>query len=445
MLARILILNLNPQLTYPDLSIAYLATPLRAAGYHVEVQHLEPKLPANQSTDRLLKDNPSWPALNLTNIRKYLENTQPALILIPNYSNQYASVQVLADLAQQLQLPLLLGGSCLNSCRSEDLPLWLKLKGVTAVFVGEADWVIADVVDTVLNKQDLSVWPGIYQQDVELEGIAAPALQELERLPIPDLSDFPWKNCTSALIPVLTGRSTFQDNQRKVYSARPVQAVLEELTSQAALYQRKDFIFLDSSLNANLAMWHGLIDNLQHIVPGCSWVSTLYLDGHDALGLDLNTLVAARAAGLRHLTISLEPSEALKQGKLLNPTLERNRELVARAYQAGLSVRCLVGNNNSLNNLADLPNTSDFLLRKLVETEQIKQTISNQVLETLGQQSKTPTKLNKTTQTQPSHLTGSSLEKTPTATKAAPSFWQRFKLQSAINKTNKRKEVNQVV
>lgn len=435
MMARILVLDLNPQLSYPDLSIAYLVTALRTAGLSVEVQAITGIASRNQTTNQALEHNSKYLKLNLTNIQKYVENTQSSLILIPNYLNHYATVQQLATYAAHLQLPLILGGACLNTCSSEDLPLWLKLNGVTAVFVGEADWVIADVVETVLRKQDLSVWPGIYQPGMELENISAPPLQELEQLPIPDLSDFAWQTQRSALIPVLTGRTTVLENKQRIYSTRPVQAVLDELQAQAARYQHKAFIFLDSSLNTNLAMWHGLIDNIQTVVPGCHWMATIYLDGKNGLGLDLNTLVAARAAGLRHLNISLDAAQTLKQNKLLNAAMEHNRELVAHAYQAGLSVRCLISNQNNLNNLADLPNTHDFILRKLVETGQAKQQLSSipeTILHTTAKQG---------------HLKTSQTVITPPASKTGvrPSWWQRLKNTKLINKTHKTPEVNQLV
>ncbi|TXH70996.1 MAG: hypothetical protein E6Q85_07545 [Thiothrix sp.] len=378
MMAKILMIYLNSKPTYPDLSIAYLVTPLRAAGLEVEVKTLSPIKPNKQSINQKLKQGSSQAELNLTTIQEYLEASQAALILIPSYVNHYAAVQQLARYAADLELPLILGGGCLTHCQREDLPLWLNLRGVTAVFVGEADWVITDVVATILHKQDLSVWPGICQLGLDLETLSAPPLQELELLPLPDFSDFAWQTQRSALIPTLTSRTTLLENQQRVYSNRQVQAVLEELPIQAERYRCKNFIFLDASLNTNLAMWHGLIDNIQAVVPGCRWLATIYLEGNKdlSLGLDLPTFVAARAAGLRHLNISLDAAHALRQGKLLNATMERNRELVAHAYQAGLSVRCLVHNHTMLNNLADLPNTNDFVLRKLVETEQAKQNAS---------------------------------------------------------------------
>lgn len=440
-MARILVLDLNSKLAYPDLSIAYLVTPLRAAGHQVEVKAFE----AQKQSNQVLKHNASPLNLNLTNIQNYLENTKPALILVPTYLNHYASIQFLANCAHQLQLPLILGGSCLNSCSSEDLPLWLNLQGLSAVFIGEADWVITDIVDTIISKQDLSAWPGINQQGIELESISAPPLQELELLPIPDLSDFAWKANPAAVIPILTGRTVSLDNKQRVYSARPVQAVLDELQIQAERYQRKNFAFLDTRLNNNLAMWYGLIDNIQHVVPGCHWMATIYLDGDNELGLDLNTLVAARAAGLRHLNINLEASKVLKHGKLLSAAMERNRALVDHAYQAGLSIRCLVSNNDALSNLADLPNTNDFLLRKLVETEQSKKNQSNQI----------PVNINllraETLSTQ-AELTASKVKKSANKSsnqaatnKQAKSFWQLFKSRTPINKSNKTTEVNQLV
>ncbi|TXH68889.1 MAG: B12-binding domain-containing radical SAM protein [Thiothrix sp.] len=436
MMARILILDLNPQCIHPDLSIAYLVTPLRAAGLQVDVKTLctdIQQLPPQKSKHTL-----SPVDLNLTTIQKYLEDTQPALILIPSYLHHYAAVQVLAKLTADLTLPVILGGACLSACRSEDLPLWLNLEGVTAVFVGEADWVIADLVDTLLSKQNLSAWPGICQRGVELETTTAPPLQELDLLPLPDFSDFAWPSYPRAFIPILTGRHTLLETGQTVYNSRPVQAVLEELKIQAERYQRKAFIFLDTSLNTNLAMWHGLIDTIQAVVPGCQWLATVHLDGKHELGLDLATFVAARAAGLRHVNISLDATQTLRQGKILNAALERNRALVAHAYQAGLSVRCVVHNQNLLTNLADLPNTNDFLLRKLVETEQAKQQVIRlEAEQTLHQ----PQSLHLNSANSPSKP----LIKTINSSPPKPNVWQRFKKSLVSHKNLQTTEVNQSI
>ncbi|HMT92434.1 hypothetical protein [uncultured Thiothrix sp.] len=438
MMARILILDLNPKLTYPDLSIAYLVTPLRAAGLQVVVETFV----AEEK-----KQNPSQTNLNLTNIPKYLESTQPALILIPSYLNHYVAIQKLAHCVADLGLPLILGGGCLTTCSTEDLPLWLSLKGVTAVFVGEADWVIAELVATVLGKQDLSVWPGVCQRGLEMETLSAPPLQELELLPLPDLSDFAWQLHRSALIPILTSRTTRLENKQNIYSSRPVQAVLSELYIQAKRYPCKEFIFLDPSLNANLAMWYGLIDNIQAVVPGCRWLATIFLDGKNDLGLDLNTFVAARTAGLRHLNISLDATQTLKQGKLLNTAMERNRELVAYAYQAGLSVRCLVQNHTLFNSLADLPNTNDFLLQKLVETTQARQTASSAAKQTSSDKPTTAPhhqpKQTPTLRTDQTVIKSGGIKSDSLKTKV--SFWQRLKKTLVSQKSHKTSEANQLV
>lgn len=427
-MAKILVLDFNTQANYPDLSIAYLVTPLRAAGYVVEVKTFSIKAQLRS------KNSATQPELDLTNIQKYLEKSKPMLILIPSYLKHYPAIQALASVAEAQQLPLILGGACLSSCGSEDLPLWLKISGVSAVFMGQADWVIADLVESVLRKQDLSIWPGVYQAG--LEGSSAPPLQELDLLPIPDLSDFAWQSHSTALIPVLTGRISSNEEQKQIYGSRPVNTVLDELYVQAARYQRKQFIFLDSRLNTNLAMWHGLIDNIQALLPESRWIATVDLDGQHA-GLDLGTLVAARAAGLRHLNISLETTQALKQGKLLKATIERNRELVANAYQAGLSVRCLASNADGSTNLTDFPNTHDFVLRKLVETEQARQ-VKN------SQQKQEPSKISKTikAETTKTKIPTKANNQQSNTKKPSKSLWQFFKKQPAINKTN---ESNQLV
>ena len=161
----------------------------------------------------------------------------------------------------------------------------------------------------------------------------------------------------------------------------------------------------------------------------------------------MNTFVAARTAGLRHLNISLDATQTLKQGKLLNTAMERNRELVAYAYQAGLSVRCLVQNHTLFNSLADLPNTNDFLLQKLVETTQARQTASSAAKQTSSDKPTTAPhhqpKQTPTLRTDQTVIKSGGIKSDSLKTKV--SFWQRLKKTLVSQKSHKTSEANQLV
>ncbi len=408
---KILLVDLNNFARYPTLAIGYLVTPLRAAGYEVDVlsplaigapatereraenwrEHLKRQInfathpvvqPLHEPIRKLYEKWQSEPhVITLKAVQERITQAKPDIILLSAYLNHYGSVQAVAGLALRHKIPVLLGGPAFS--QPETIREWLSITGVTAIFAGEADWVIADMVDTAIRRKDLNVWPGIFTHDNGEYAAVAPPLQELDRLPIPDFDDFPWHAYPHRIIPVMTGRGCSWDvctfcsdvitSNGRSFRSRPVQAVLNELQVQSARYRSKDFIFLDLKLNSNLAMWHGLIDHFQHIIPGGRWIATVHVDAHGENGLDLSTLVAAKAAGLTRISFGLETgSQRLAKRMSKGTDIERNRQFVADAYRAGLSVRCSMMLGYPEETVHDLKDTRNFLLDSLDEFDRVR-------------------------------------------------------------------------
>lgn len=268
MMGNVLIVDLNNFARYPTLAIAYLVAPLRTAGFHVDV--LSPLLigaPAatheipetkvehfkrhiNFSThpvmqllhEPLRKLYQTWQTRphqpTLTAVSEYLSQHKPNLILLSAYLNHYPAVKALGELAAGQGIPVLLGGPAFS--QPETLQAWVNLTGISAIFAGEADAVIVDLANTLIAKQDLKRFEGVYTAHWQTK-VAEP-LSDLSQLPLPDFSDFPWDAYPHRIIPIMTGRgcawnvctfcSDVTTSNGRSFRSRPVEKVLEELKVQ---------------------------------------------------------------------------------------------------------------------------------------------------------------------------------------------------------------------
>ena len=408
--ARILIVDLNNFARYPTLAIGCLVAPLRAAGFQVEV--LSPL--ANGAPAMVHEQRETWleplkrrlsfsthplmqrlheplraiharhhfraHAPTLSQLQARLARDAPDIILLSAYLEHLPTVAWIGQQARAQRIPVLLGGPAFT--QPQTLQAWQQLEGITAIFAGEADFVIVELVRTLLQGGDISVWPGISVAGTDSRP-ALPPLLALDRLPVPDFSDFPWERYPHRIIPVMTGRGcswnvcTFCSDvitgNGRSFRSRPLARVLAELRQQAERYQGRDFIFLDLKLNSNLTIWRGLIDNMQQTVAGARWIATVHVDGQGDNGLDAKTLQAARASGLTRISFGLETgSQALVRRMGKGTRVERNARFIQDAYQAGLSVRCSMMLGYPGETVADLVATRDFLEAHQLQLDRIR-------------------------------------------------------------------------
>ena len=374
---NILIVDLNNFARYPTLAIAYLVAPLRQAGFHVDL--LSPLSFGAATTEREAQENTiehikrrvyfsthpimvkihdklralyakrtSRPQpITIDAVNQHIKESPVDIILLSAYLNHYPSVKALANLAQQADIPLLLGGPAFNN--EKVVNKWINLEGVSAIFGGEADFVITHLVDAIIEKKDLSQFSGTFTKG-QKETLAAPPLQELEQLPIPDFSDFPWDYYQHKIIPIMTGRGcswgvcTFCSDvttaNGRTFRSRSVDAVLNEIHEQAKRYNSKDFIFLDIKLNSDVEVWRALIANFQKILPGGHWIGTVHVNATGENGLSAEELKAAKASGLIRMSFGLETgSKNLNRRMGKGTTIEQNSQFVEDAYNAGISLR----------------------------------------------------------------------------------------------------------
>lgn len=407
--ANILIVDLNNFARYPTLAIGYLVAPLRQAGFKVEVlsplalgapamtheqqetklEHFKRRIyfsthPFMQAWHERLRaahashqHRPHTPTLQL--LEQRLKENPPDIILLSAYLDHYPTVEWIGQQAAQNNVPVLLGGPAFSY--PPTLQAWSQLKGITAIFAGEADLVIADLVSAILAGSDLKHWEGV-NTSLSQGSIAQP-LTALDQFTTPDFQDFPWEHYPHRIIPIMTGRgcswnictfcSDVITSNGRTFRSRPLQAVLNEMREQAQRHQAKDFIFLDLKLNSDLKIWHGLIENFQNIVPQGRWIATVHVDAKGENGLDYATLVAAKTSGLTRISFGLESgSQALLKRMGKGTEVERNSRFISDAYQAGLSVRCSMMLGYPGETAKDLAATRDFLSQHQAQLDRIR-------------------------------------------------------------------------
>lgn len=272
-------------------------------------------------------------------------------VLVSTYLQYRDMAAVICARAKEQGIPVLLGGPFFNV--KDVTEQWLDIEGVTAIFGGEPEFVLSQLVDDMLHNRDLSLHLGIFSKANFSYAKAAPPLAMTKELPVPDLGFFKWDNHPHRIIPLMTGRgcgwgkcvfcSDVTTASTRTYRSRPLEAVLDELRLQSTRYDCKNFIFFDSKMNSDLEMWNAVIDNMQNVVEGATWVATVHVDGKDENGLDRETLQRAHDAGLRRMGFGLETDSQKLNNRMLKGTrVERMGEFMKNASEIGISLRASV-------------------------------------------------------------------------------------------------------
>ena len=115
-------------------------------------------------------------------------DARPDVLLVSAYLQHHRSVVEIGRLAAERGVPLLLGGPVFNHASIADA--WREVPGVRAIVGAEVDLVLPDLVREIVNEGDPLRFAGVTLPDGRRSD-PAPPLRELDRLPIPDFSDFP--------------------------------------------------------------------------------------------------------------------------------------------------------------------------------------------------------------------------------------------------------------
>lgn len=405
----VLIVDLNNFATFPTLAIGLLVASLRNKG--MEVQLLSPlayDVPAAAREKReSYKDHvarrihlSTMPAFRVArdgmrNARDWWKNrphprvlqetakalaARPDAILLSAYLQHYKTVQHIGALAAEAGIPLLLGGPMFNLPEVADA--WLKTPGLAAIVGAEVDHTIPKIVMSLKAGEDLLAYDGVVLPDGRRSKTAAP-LRDLDTVPVPDFTDFPWDRYPFKIIPIMAARGcqwnkcTFCSDiisaSGRTFRTRSADGVIHEMREQARRHGTDKFLFLDLKLNSNPALFRGIIETIQHNVPGAEWIGTVHVDQRRDSGLSRADLKAAVAAGMRRASFGLETgSQRLLDAMQKGSSVEANSDFIRSSYEAGLSIRATMFKGYPGETADDLELTATFLEKHAAYIDRIR-------------------------------------------------------------------------
>ena len=227
---------------------------------------------------------------------------------------------------------------------------WIDIPGLSALVGGEVEPHLCRLVDRVIERRPIDDIPGIWSRhngDIELN---APPLADLDRLPFPDYSQFPWAKYPNVIVPIITGRgcgwgvctfcSDVTSTAGRTFRSRSTKNVLDEIAFQHRQFGTKLFVFTDLKLNSDLQVWRALCRQFQQVVPGARWIGAVHVGTHGENGLGESDLLAAGAAGMVRLTTGFETgSQRLLDRMAKGVNLGVTSRFLSDAHKAHISVR----------------------------------------------------------------------------------------------------------
>jgi len=410
-----LIADLNNFARYPTLSVGYLVAICRNAGIDVAVcsplavgvrgveregrlsrwsrlrEHLA--IRTAHSRWRAVRSMRAWVGENLLSgisrsrrtivaaFARQLAAERPDVVMISTYLMYHDLVRQLCALAKAAGVPVLLGGPYF--AQPEVVKPWVALPGVAALAAGEVELQVPAIVAALHAGRDPTFVPGVVVPDAQgFRGTIAPPLQQLDDLPQPDYSDFPWASYPERIVPVLTGRgcgwgactfcSDVTSTAGRTWRSRSPAMVLDELRRHQQSLGASLFVFTDLKLNSSLPMWNAIVEGMQRVAPGSRWIASVHV-GEGEHGLSAERLRAAAASGCVRLTTGLESGsnrmlERMKKGT----RTERLSEYLHAATAAGISTRCTMIHGHPGETAADVTASAEFLGHHEAAIERIK-------------------------------------------------------------------------
>lgn len=399
---RALLIDLNNFSRYPTLSVGYIAAILRT--HEIDVEVLSPFSFGVHGFPRQVREQPwlrfrqflgHWTAVTslkpVNLIRAQLKqhrqaisagevalildavetalSHQPDVVLISAYTMY---VDVCADIGLRCHardIPVIVGGN--SFVIPEIAELWSNLSGITAVFSGEPEQVLCELVQRACRGEDVADVAGVFARE-KMNDFSAKPLVELDSVPFPDFSDFPWECYPNKIVPIMTargcewGRCTFCSDvltsAGRTFRSRSLANVLEEVAYQRQRFGNDLFVFLDLKLNSDLQVWRGLAEHLPQVAPGIRWTASIHVDSRQDNGLSADDLQRAAQAGLVRTTCGLESGSPEVQSSMAKGVkLDRMSSFIKAAFAAGISVRltCIVGYPSE--DVDDIDKTTHFI------------------------------------------------------------------------------------
>ncbi|MEM1447330.1 MAG: radical SAM protein [Planctomycetota bacterium] len=386
-----LIVDLNNFARYPSLSVGYLTAVLREAGHRVNVfaplmigiggvvreapvawyglpaERLNYRLATSRSAllrglqARLKQARGPELAKQVQGVTdafaRLLETEKPDAVLMSTYLMYKPHVEAMGQLCEQAGVPSLMGGPYFAA--PEVAEQWMDVPGQVGLAGGELELELPSLIERMVKAGDLTGVPGVWHRDpgsgdtktdALVRGGELPPLRNLDDVPIPDFSDFPWDKYPNRIVPVLTGRgcgwgrcqfcSDVTSTAGRSFRSHSPQRVLEEIRQQHERYGVDLFVFTDLKLNSDLRVWRAILENMQTAAPGSRWVASVHVQAKGDNGLSGEELQAAADSGCVRLTTGLESgSQRMLDAMDKGTDLAVTDRVLRAAANAGISVR----------------------------------------------------------------------------------------------------------
>jgi len=317
--------------TFP-LGIAYLAAVLRKAGHFIQIYSQDVFHYTNQQLAEFLDKN-EFDMIGLGFLAARYEETIRSLAKIINDHKKKAKFVVGGH-----------GPSAIPEYILEDL-------NADIVVIGEAEKIIADLVNTIIGQGDLNQIPGlVFKKDNEIKiNERIPPIENLDTIPFPAWDLFPMKEYTEN---IMLPRASPEDKTMAVLSSRgcvnrcsfcyrmergmrlrSIQNLFEELKFLQETYGITYFEFLDEMFIPSKER----IKEFVNIIKKLPFPVKYYCQARVELGKDEETLKMLKDSGCCLLNFGLE---SLDQNVLdlmgKNTKVEDNIIAVENTIKAGI-------------------------------------------------------------------------------------------------------------
>jgi len=410
---RVLLVDLNNFARYPSIAVGYVIAILRSGGIEAELF-----APLSIGLEGVPREPPTpwWGRLGLefryrtavtrnTAVRRArsryaahrisqlarsmdeilasfcarLENGFDA-VLVSTYLMYYPHCVAIGEACRARGVPMIIGGPYFAAI--EVAREWMNIPGLSALVGGEIESNLCALVRRIVDGETADGVPGVWSGGSGHLILNAPPLGDLDRLPFPDYSQFPWTKYPNVIVPLITGRgcswgvctfcSDVTSTAGRTFRSRSPGNVLAEIGYQSGRHRATLFVFTDLKLNSSLEMWRALTSEMQRVVPGARWIGSVHVGRYGENGLTHPELKQARAAGMVRLTTGLESgSQRVLDSMAKGVDLRLTSPFLADAYAADISVRATMITGYPGEEAADVHATAAFLAKHEQHIERI--------------------------------------------------------------------------
>lgn len=410
MAKRITLIDLNNFSYYPTISMGLVARYIRDAGFDLEFisplsngikyrerEKVETKIDYYKTRLIFSQRKPvRWAImqaekfpfikeriLNKSKLSNFVINrlhSDTDLLLISTYTENFSICKKVVAEATRRGIPVIVGGPAFNLQSHVDQ--FLSIDGVQFVVGSEIDDYLGKLLHDYFKGEDIYKYPGVYSREKSAVSNAY-IFKHLEELPVPDYRDFPWDKYPNRIIPYMTGRGCSWGKcnfcsdvvlvNGRSYRSQSSEKVLADLKALSEQVGTNIFAFTDLKMNSNVEVWNSIIDGLPKLVDNPIWFCSVHVDNRKRNGLDGETLMKAKKAGLTRISFGLETaSQRLLDDMQKGTTVARLDQFVNDVYAAGISLRATMFIGYRDEKALDLKQTLDFLIKNAHCFERIK-------------------------------------------------------------------------